>query len=86
MSLYKRIADGYIEAIGENIGGAEITEAEYNEIRSVLPTKPPSEGDTDYRLREDLTWEAYTVEPEPEPDLDDAEAFGLIFGGGGDEV
>ena len=86
MEYYKRIENGYILAIGENMGGTEITEAEYNEIRAVIASKPPREGDTDYRLREDLTWEAYTVPPEPEPDLDDAEAFELIFGGGGDEV
>ena len=81
MTLYKQIEDGYIIAIGENLGGVEISETEYGEILSVIRAKPPREGDTDYRLRDDLTWEAYTVEPEPEPDLDGDEIAEILLGG-----
>jgi len=81
MIFYKQVEDGYIIAIGESLGGVEISEAEYGEIMSVISAKPPRDGDTDYRLREDLTWEAYTVEPEPEPDLDGDEIAEILLGG-----
>ena len=81
MKFYKQIENGYILAIGENMGGVEITEAEYDEILSVIRSKPPREGDTDYRLREDLTWQSYIVEPDPEPDLDGDEIAEILLGG-----
>lgn len=77
-----RNESGYIVGIGVNIGGEEITESEYNEILSAIRSKPTGTETTDYRLKEDLTWEEYEVEPpEENPDIDGAEAFGIIFGG-----
>ena len=65
---YKTISNGYILSIGEGKGGEEITEEEYNEIMSAIHNKPTPTDDTDYALKTDLTWEAYTVEPvDPEP-------------------
>lgn len=82
MKYYRVISDGYILAIGTGSGGEEITEAEYNESMSVILNKPARTDTTDYRLRVDLTWEAYPVEPpEPDPEVDEAEAFDIIFGG-----
>lgn len=82
MRFYKIIDDVYILAIGTGSGGEEITEAEYNEIMSVIHAKPSATETTDYRLREDLTWEAYPVDPpEPDPEVNEAEAFDIIFGG-----
>lgn len=82
MRNYKYINNGYILAIGTGNGGTEITEAEYNEILSAIQSKPPRTETTDYRLRKDLTWEEYEVEPPaPDPDMDDAEAFQYLFGG-----
>lgn len=79
---YKQIRESYIVSVGENIGGTEITEAEYNEILSIIHNKPPRTETTDYRLREDLTWEEYPIDPpDPDPDIDDAEAFQYLFGG-----
>lgn len=83
MRYYKHISDGYILAIGTGNGGTEITEAEYNEILSVIRNKPKATETTDYRLREDLTWEAYEVEPPepPEPSAEDkAEAYDILMG------
>lgn len=78
---YKQIRTGYIVSIGENIGGTEITETEYNEILSVIHDKPPATETTDYRLRDDLTWEAYSVDPpDPDPDIDDAELLDILMG------
>lgn len=83
---YKSIIAPYITCIGEknNLadGEIEITEAEYNEILSVIRDKPKGTDTTDYRLREDLTWEEYEVEPpDPDPDIDDAELLNILMGG-----
>lgn len=78
---YKQISDGYILAIGTGAGGTEITEEEYSEILAVIRTKPPRTNDTDYRLKADLTWEAYAVEPVEDSYLDDSEALDIILGG-----
>lgn len=77
-----RLENGYIVGIGVNIGGEEITESEYNEILSAIQSKPAGTETTDYLLREDLTWEEYEIDPpEENPDIDDTEAFDIIFGG-----
>ena len=67
MRYYKQIVNGYIIAIGIGGGGTEITETEYNSLMSLIRTKPPRDGRTDYRLKIDLTWEQYEIVP-PEPD------------------
>lgn len=67
MSYFKVSNSGYVAYIGVDVGGEEITEAEYNEIMSVIRSKPAAAGTTDYRLKTDLTWEAYEIEP-PEED------------------
>lgn len=83
MKYVKTVADGYILAIGTGDAGVEITEAEYNEILSVIRAKPARVGTTDYKLREDLTWEAFEVEPEPDigpTEYDKAEAYDIMVG------
>lgn len=78
----KQIIDGYILAVGINCGGTEITEEEYNEILLVIHNKPPATETTDYRLREDLTWEAYPIDPpDPDPEIDDTELLNILMGG-----
>ena len=68
MKYYKIVSNGYIISIGTGNGGTEIAEEEYEEILSVIKNKPTPTEDTDYMLKEDLTWEAYAIEPiEPEP-------------------
>lgn len=84
MRYYKFSSDGYLLGFGTGDVGKEISESEYNEIVSFVTTKPPRTETTDYRLRDNLTWEPYAVEPEPEPELDEAEAWEIIFGGGGE--
>ena len=81
--MYKMLEDGYITNIGQaTIPGLEITEEEYNEILAVLKGKPAATEMTDYRLREDLTWEAYTVDPpDPDPELDGGEVLDILLGG-----
>ena len=84
MVYYKQLSDNYILAIGTGPGGTEITETEYNSILSVIQSRPTSETQG-YRLRTDLTWEAYDLPPEPEPSDDDEisneEALNILLGG-----
>lgn len=83
MRFYKQTSNHYIIAIGTGAGGTEITEAEYNAILAVIRNLPASEG-KGYRLKTDLTWEAYDLPPEPEPsdsdELSDAQALNMILG------
>lgn len=82
MRYYKIIADGYLTQIGTGPGGTEITEGEYADIQSVLANRPHGSEATGYRLRADLTWEAYEIEPpEPEEELTDEEALEILLGG-----
>lgn len=84
MVYYKQLSDNYILAIGTGPGGTEITETEYNSILSVIQSRPTSETQG-YRLRADLTWEAYDLPPDPEPsdddEISDEEAFNILIGG-----
>ncbi len=81
MRFYKQISDGYILAIGTGNGGTEITDGEYNGILSVIHSKPAATKTTDYRLREDLTWEEYPVDPpDPDPEIDDTELLNILMG------
>ena len=82
MRFYKTIDNGYIISIGTGNGGEEITEQEYAEILSVIRNKPTPLDGHDYRLKTDLTWEAYEIDPpDPDPELDDAEALDILLGG-----
>lgn len=84
MRYYKQTANDYIIAIGIGHGGTEITESEYTEIRSIIQNRPQTDG-KGYRLKTDLTWEAYDLPPEPELSDDDEistdEALNILLGG-----
>ena len=85
MRFYKQVVDGYILSVGTGDGFTEITGQEYEAILTAVENKPEDTETVYYRLREDLTWEANEVEPGPDDDeIDDAEAFEIIFGGGGE--
>ena len=80
MRFYKVINGEYITEIGTGLNGEEITESEYNEILTLIQNKPPRTETTDYRLKTDLIWEPYEVEPEP--DIPSAEELLEIILGG----
>lgn len=68
MRYFKSLSDGYIYAIGTGPGGTEITEAEYNDIKSVIGNMPQAESGYWYRLTDSLVWEKYEIiTPTPEP-------------------
>ena len=81
---YKQADDVYILAVGVGAGGMEISADEYSEILSIIQNRPSADG-KGYRLKTDLTWEAYDLPPEPEPsdedELSDAEALNILLGG-----
>lgn len=82
MRYFKRTNSGYILSIGTGNGGTEITESEYSEIMSAIQNRPHETATTGYKLKEDLTWESYEKEPEPEPtEIDETEAFNILIGG-----
>ena len=84
MRYNKQTFNNYILAIGTGYGGTEITEAEYNDIMAIIQSCPAAEG-KGYRLKSDLTWEAYDLPPVPEPSDDDEistdEALNILLGG-----
>lgn len=82
MKRYLYILNGFIVAVGTDPNGTETDEATYNKILQLVREKPPRSDTTDYRLRTDLTWEPYTIEPpETDPDVGDAEALEILLGG-----
>lgn len=74
----------HIIAIGTGAGGTEITKVEYDEIMAIIQNRPAAEG-KGYRLKTDLTWEAYDLPPAPEPsdadELSDTQALNILLGG-----
>ena len=84
MRHYKQTSADYIIAVGTGSGNTEISEVEYNNILTVIRNRPAAEG-KGYRLKTDLTWEAYDLPPEPEPsdddEISDDEALSIIMGG-----
>lgn len=84
MRYNKQTSNNYILAIGTGYGGTEITETEYNDIMAIIQSCPNVEG-KGYRLKTDLTWEAYDLPPEPEPsdedELSDTQALNILLGG-----
>ena len=80
----KMIDDGIIIAVGENIVGEAISEAEYNVILSALADRPTAPSGYEYALRADtLEWELVELPPMPEPEPtaeDKSEAFDILMG------
>ena len=74
----------HIIAIGTGAGGTEITKVEYDKIMAIIQNRPSADG-KGYRLKADLTWEAYDLPPEPEPsdedELSDTQALNILLGG-----
>lgn len=83
MDYYIIEGNGYILAVGKGNGGTKITEEKYNEILSVIRNKPERTGLIDYKLKTDLTWESYEIEPTPEPPDEPTpeEALEILLGG-----
>lgn len=59
--------------------GVEITEQEYNELTEIFHAMPTAREGYEYKLTVDREW--IEVPLDTDPDLSDAEAFSIIFGG-----
>lgn len=82
MHYYKTVESGYILSIGMGEGGNGISRTEYEELAATIAAKPHPSGSTDYRLRTDLTWEPFAIEPQPtETEINNEEALEIILGG-----
>ena len=82
MRYFEVIENGYILAIGQGSGNIEIDEDRYNAILDIIHNKPAATDTTDYRLKTDLTWEPYEIDPpDPDPELDDSDALDILLGG-----
>lgn len=79
---YAIIEDGYIRAVGIGDGWKEITAEEYDNILSVIASKPKETEIIGYSLKEDLTWEEFQKPPiPPEPENADPERIlGVLLG------
>ena len=82
MRFYE-VTDGeYILAYGvSDHTGQEIPEERYRAILDAISNMPPDTGTVSHRLKTNLAWESYEIEP-VDPDITDGEAFAIIFGGG----
>lgn len=82
-AFYKLVHDGYIDGFGTNGGDdvTKITEAEYNELNEFFKTMPKAPDGKMYRMKADpLEWVLFDA-PIEDDDIDDAEAYNIIFGG-----
>ena len=84
MKYCKNLDGEYISCLSTGFGEVEISEEEYNGILSIIRAAPTAPEGYIYLLRADtLEWELVELPPEPEPEdpeLDNAEAFDIIFG------
>lgn len=84
--FYKNLDGKYLAYLSTGSGQTEITEAEYRQILSLIRSAPAAPGGYVYMLRADtLEWEPVESPTEPEApvdeDIDEAEAYNIIFGG-----
>ncbi len=73
MKYCKMVENGYIDLIGTDTGGEEISREEYETILSTINNRPEAEPGYIYKLCTDLTWELCEVPPVPEEDLEATE-------------
>jgi hypothetical protein len=78
---YKNLDGDYITGIGTGLGDAEITQEEYENILSVIRSRPVPDPGYDYRLRTDLTWELVEAPVVEEEEISADEALDIILGG-----
>lgn len=63
MRYYKNIEADCITGIGTGSGSEEITAEEYENILTIIKSRPTSEVGYGYRLKTDLTWELHELPP-----------------------
>lgn len=83
MKYFKIVVDNYIVAISKGGAGEEISENEYDALKTAIHDRPMPPDGYDYKLRaSDLEWELVELPPEPQDeDITDEEALDIILGG-----
>ena len=69
---YKYVNDGYVIMVGVGAGFTEISAEEYQTIINAIRNKPADNEKIGYRLKENLTYEAYEL-PKIEEENDESE-------------
>ena len=84
-AFYKIVEDSYIVGFGTNGGGevSAITEDEYNDLTEMFATRPTAPNGYAYMIQNDpREWVLVELQPDPDPELTDAEALEILLGGG----
>lgn len=80
--MKKIVNNGYIIGLSE-ITGEDISAAEKESILAAIESRPTPQSGYSYRLKTDLTWELYELQPEPsdEDEISTDEALNILLGG-----
>lgn len=85
MKYYKNIDEDYLQSVSIGTGQIEVTQEEFENLLSIIRTKPMDIGRKIWRLSVNLTWEPHELPPEPEPSDEDEistdEALNILLGG-----
>lgn len=81
-NYFKNIEGDYLTSISTGTGDEEITKEEYENILSIIRTRPTPEKGYDYKLKTDLTWELVEAPVVEEEEISADEALDIILGGG----
>lgn len=84
IEFYKVIEDGYVDGFGTNGTDSmtEITEAEYNSLSEMFAARPTAPEGYVYMIQDDpRDWVLVEMPPDPDEDIDDAEALEILLGG-----
>lgn len=83
-AFYKIVENGFATGFGTN-GGDDvtgITETEYNALLEMFAARPTAPDGYAYRLQDDpREWVLVEMPPDPDEDIDDAEALEILLGG-----
>ena len=79
MYYYKK-GSTYIASYTAIPTAEEITETEYNRIKSIVSNRPTAPDGFAYRLTAEMEWELYELDLEA-PELTEAEALEILLGG-----
>ena len=83
MRYFEKHDGDYITIFGRAAhGGETITEERYNALVQAVTNAPADTETTSHRLKTDLTWEEFPIEP-VDPELTDGEALSILLGGEG---
>lgn len=79
MRYYKILTDNRPSVIGIGDGGIEITEAEYNHIKTIVDGRPTAPEGFGYRLTAGLEWELYELPPAESDEMTETEEKALAY-------